>query len=89
MTKKTRQTDADQTAGTEDDAYKQKVPNGSGGKEDGAPEEHEPLKEVPLPKTSPSVWKAIMATFGGYYVLGGIFKLVYDIISFINPQILK
>jgi hypothetical protein len=37
----------------------------------------------------PSVWKTVVRTFGPYYMLGGIFKLVYDLITFVNPILLK
>ena len=37
----------------------------------------------------PSVAVALMKTYGPYYLLAGVYKLIYDIIGFINPQILR
>ena len=37
----------------------------------------------------PSLFKALCISFGPYYMLGGVYKLVADIISFINPQLLR
>ena len=40
------------------------------------------------PKT-PSLYVALFKTFGAYYFSGGLFLLCYDIVSFVNPQILQ
>jgi hypothetical protein len=40
-------------------------------------------------KKEPSVWRTLLRTFGPYYLLGGSFKLVYDMITFVNPMILR
>ncbi|KAK2189921.1 hypothetical protein NP493_93g00019 [Ridgeia piscesae] len=37
----------------------------------------------------PSIWRAIIRTFGGYFAIGGVFKLCYDLITLISPQILN
>ena len=43
-----------------------------------------------LSQTSPaSVWKAVARVFGSQYAVAGVFKLIYDLISFVNPIILK
>ena len=47
--------------------------------------------ETPTGKKTrqPSIWRAIIRTFGGYFAIGGVFKLCYDLITLISPQILK
>ena len=37
----------------------------------------------------PSLTKALSICFGPYFMLGGFYKLVSDVISFINPQLLR
>ena len=37
----------------------------------------------------PSLFPVTLRCFGGYYIIVGLFKLVCDIIGFINPQILR
>ena len=41
------------------------------------------------PPRPPSISRAIVRAFGGYFALGGVFKLCYDLITLILPQILK
>ncbi|CAH1793465.1 unnamed protein product [Owenia fusiformis] len=36
-----------------------------------------------------SLFKAISKTFGSKYLLSGFYKLIYDLVSFVNPQILN
>lgn len=68
--------------------YKEKP--GKNGQQQGK-EAYVPLQQGGASKKviPPSIWNTIISVFGSYYVLGGFFKLVYDIISFINPQILN
>ncbi|KAI0215965.1 Multidrug resistance-associated protein 1 [Lamellibrachia satsuma] len=54
------------------------------------PKQH--TSSFPAPSKSPrppSVWRAIVRAFGGYFALGGVFKLCYDLITLILPQILN
>jgi hypothetical protein len=37
----------------------------------------------------PSVWRTVCKTFGWYYAIGGVYKLVYDLISFVSPLLLR
>jgi multidrug resistance-associated protein (MRP) len=39
--------------------------------------------------TRASIWRAVWRTYGGYYTVGGLFKFIYDIITFLNPLILN
>ncbi|KAI0216331.1 Multidrug resistance-associated protein 1, partial [Lamellibrachia satsuma] len=41
------------------------------------------------PPRPPSIWKAIVRAFGGYFALGGVFKLCFDLITLITPLILN
>ncbi|KAK2169807.1 hypothetical protein NP493_1174g00004 [Ridgeia piscesae] len=44
----------------------------------------------PRDKTrQPSMWRALIRTFGGYFAIGGVFKLCYDLTTLISPQILS
>jgi len=47
--------------------------------------------QVPPRKKSrqPSAWHAICRTFGFYYAIGGLYKLIYDLISFVSPLLLR
>ncbi len=64
--------------------------NESGYKTSEKGKKNEDYVEVVQPGTKePSAYKTIFNAFGWYYILGGFFKLVFDIISFINPQILR
>jgi len=36
-----------------------------------------------------SVWKAVARVFGCQYAVAGVYKLIYDIITFLNPVLLK
>ena len=40
-------------------------------------------------ENGPSFWKTIVASIGPFFMMGGLYKLVYDVVSFINPQILE
>uniref|UniRef100_A0A8C3LXP8 Canalicular multispecific organic anion transporter 2 n=1 Tax=Chrysolophus pictus TaxID=9089 RepID=A0A8C3LXP8_CHRPC len=37
----------------------------------------------------PSFLKALMRTFGPYFLIGSFFKLIQDLLSFVNPQLLS
>lgn len=40
-------------------------------------------------KENPSIGWAITKTFGGTYLLGGFFKIIQDILAFVQPQLLR
>ena len=46
-------------------------------------------KPKPVEMKAASIWKAICRTFGGYYLIGGLYKVACDLIGFLNPLILK
>ena len=37
----------------------------------------------------PSLLAALARTFGGYYAVAGVILLCYDLVAFINPQLLR
>uniref|UniRef100_A0A8C0EYW1 Canalicular multispecific organic anion transporter 2 n=1 Tax=Bubo bubo TaxID=30461 RepID=A0A8C0EYW1_BUBBB len=37
----------------------------------------------------PSFLKALLRTFGPYFLIGSFFKLIQDLLSFVNPQLLR
>ncbi|KAI0214170.1 Multidrug resistance-associated protein 1, partial [Lamellibrachia satsuma] len=52
----------------------------------------QPTSSFPAPSKPPrppSISRAIVRAFGGYFALGGVFKLCYDLIALILPQILN
>ena len=49
----------------------------------------QPPKSRERKPREPSVWMAVVRTFGPYYLLGGLYKLIYDLITFINPLVLR
>ena len=40
-------------------------------------------------KRLPSVWRVIIKTFGLYYCMGGLHNLIYTLLLFVSPVILK
>lgn len=46
-------------------------------------------KSKPTEQSPASVWKAVARVFGWQYSLAGVYKFVYDIITFLNPLLLK
>ncbi|NWU91498.1 MRP3 protein, partial [Upupa epops] len=72
----------------EDVTYMKKsnhVPNHVG---DG-PEEAEALIRDQKHNRKPSFLKALLRTFGPYFLIGSFFKLIQDLLSFVNPQLLS
>ncbi|XP_047234005.1 ATP-binding cassette sub-family C member 3 isoform X2 [Girardinichthys multiradiatus] len=63
------------------------VSGGTGGNES-SPEEVEVLlsKAAPHP---PSFLRALIKAFGPYFLIGSVFKLLQDVITFVNPQLLR
>ena len=53
----------------------------TGGNKEGEGEGHE--------GPSPSFWRVIIRCTGTFFMTGGLYKLVYDVVSFLSPQVLK
>ena len=53
------------------------------------PEEAEVLIRDKRHNRKPSFLKALMRTFGPYFLIGSFFKLIQDLLSFVNPQLLS
>uniref|UniRef100_A0A8C3UX15 Canalicular multispecific organic anion transporter 2 n=1 Tax=Catharus ustulatus TaxID=91951 RepID=A0A8C3UX15_CATUS len=56
---------------------------------DGGPEEAEVLISDKKHDRKPSFLKALLRTFGPYFLIGSCFKLMQDLLSFVNPQLLS
>lgn len=55
----------------------------------GSPEEAEVLIRDKKHSRKPSFLKALLRTFGPYFLIGSFFKLIQDLLSFVNPQLLR
>ncbi|NXK48651.1 MRP3 protein, partial [Chauna torquata] len=53
------------------------------------PEEAEVLIRDKQHNRKPSFLKALLRTFGPYFLVGSFFKLIQDLLSFVNPQLLS
>ncbi|NXD76744.1 MRP3 protein, partial [Halcyon senegalensis] len=53
------------------------------------PEEAEVLIRDKKHNRKPSFLKALVRTFGPYFLIGSFFKLIQDLLSFVNPQLLS
>ncbi|NWX84061.1 MRP3 protein, partial [Nothoprocta pentlandii] len=53
------------------------------------PEEAEVLIQDKKHSRKPSFLKALLKTFGPYFLIGSFFKLIQDLLSFVNPQLLS
>ncbi|NXM06487.1 MRP3 protein, partial [Tyrannus savana] len=53
------------------------------------PEEAEVLIRGKKHNRKPSFLKALLRTFGPYFLIGSFFKLIQDLLSFVNPQLLS
>lgn len=45
--------------------------------------------EIQLQRKNPSIWIALFRAFGGAYLRGALFKVVHDILAFVQPQLLR
>lgn len=45
--------------------------------------------EMQLQNKKPSIWVALFRAFGGAYFRGALFKIVHDILAFVQPQLLR
>uniref|UniRef100_A0A8C0BWW9 Canalicular multispecific organic anion transporter 2 n=1 Tax=Buteo japonicus TaxID=224669 RepID=A0A8C0BWW9_9AVES len=48
-----------------------------------------PIPEDKKHNRKPSFLKALLRTFGPYFLIGSFFKLIQDLLSFVNPQLLS
>ncbi|XP_059720647.1 ATP-binding cassette sub-family C member 3 isoform X1 [Haemorhous mexicanus] len=55
----------------------------------GSPEEAEVMIRDKTHSRKPSFLKALLRTFGPYFLIGSFFKLIQDLLSFVNPQLLS
>ncbi|CAN9508890.1 unnamed protein product [Ophioblennius macclurei] len=63
---------------------------GGGGGGESSPEEVEVLlANQSSPARQPSFLRALIKTFGPYFLIGSAYKLLQDVITFINPQLLR
>ncbi|OXB77004.1 UNVERIFIED_CONTAM: hypothetical protein H355_014826 [Colinus virginianus] len=53
------------------------------------PEEAEVLIRDKKHNRKPSFLRALLRTFGPYFLIGSFFKLIQDLLSFVNPQLLS
>uniref|UniRef100_A0A8D2LCP5 ATP binding cassette subfamily C member 3 n=1 Tax=Varanus komodoensis TaxID=61221 RepID=A0A8D2LCP5_VARKO len=53
------------------------------------PEETEVLLSDNTKQKEPSFLKALIRSFGPYFLIGSFFKLIQDLLSFVNPQLLS
>ncbi|NXX95541.1 MRP3 protein, partial [Centropus bengalensis] len=53
------------------------------------PEEAEVLIRDKKPSRKPSFLKALLRTFGPYFLIGSFFKLIQDLLTFVNPELLR
>lgn len=53
------------------------------------PEEVEVLLSKKRASQQPSFLRALIRAFGPYFLIGSAFKLLQDVIVFINPQLLR
>lgn len=53
------------------------------------PDEAEVLIRDKKHNRKPSFLKALLRTFGPYFLIGSFFKLIQDLLSFVNPQLLR
>lgn len=56
---------------------------------DGTLEESEILITSNRKQREPSFFKALVRTFGPYFLIGSFLKIIQDLLSFVNPQLLR
>ncbi|XP_032066135.1 canalicular multispecific organic anion transporter 2 isoform X2 [Thamnophis elegans] len=56
---------------------------------DESPGETELMLNIPTKQKEPSFLKALLRSFGPYFLIGSFFKLIQDLLSFVNPQLLS
>uniref|UniRef100_A0A668V3J0 ABC-type glutathione-S-conjugate transporter n=1 Tax=Oreochromis aureus TaxID=47969 RepID=A0A668V3J0_OREAU len=65
------------------------ISGGGGGEGESSPEEVEVLLSSKKVAHQPSFLRALIKAFGPYFLIGSGYKLLQDIITFVNPQLLK
>lgn len=66
------------------------VIGGGGGGNESSPEEVEVLlTNQKAASHKPSFLRAIIRAFGPYFLIGSAFKVLQDVITFVNPQLLR
>lgn len=53
------------------------------------PNETEPWIDNKKQHKQPSFLKALLRTFGPYFLVGSFYKLIQDLLAFVNPQLLR
>lgn len=56
---------------------------------DEKPTESDVLIKNSIKKKEPSLLKVLLKTFGPFFLIGSVFKLFQDLLSFVNPQLLR
>nr|XP_014351311.1 PREDICTED: canalicular multispecific organic anion transporter 2 [Latimeria chalumnae] len=56
---------------------------------DGSPDEAEVLIPNKTEARGPSFLKALLRAFGPYFLIGSVYKLAQDLLTFVNPQLLN
>ncbi|KAL7989487.1 hypothetical protein Chor_012153, partial [Crotalus horridus] len=56
---------------------------------DESPGETELMLNIPTKQKKPSFLKALLRSFGPYFLIGSFFKVIQDLLSFVNPQLLS
>ncbi|KAL0180194.1 hypothetical protein M9458_025636, partial [Cirrhinus mrigala] len=54
-----------------------------------SPEEEEVLLSKRKEVRQPSFLRSLLKAFGPYFLIGSAFKLLQDLITFVNPQLLR
>ncbi|XP_064006538.1 ATP-binding cassette sub-family C member 3 isoform X2 [Pogoniulus pusillus] len=73
----------------QDEVMYLKKPNHVLNHDGGGPEEAEVLIRDNKQTRKPSFLKALLRAFGPYFFIGSFFKLIQDLLSFVNPQLLS
>lgn len=55
----------------------------------GSPEEVEVLLSKQKVSRQPSFLRSLLRAFGPYFLIGSAYKLLQDLITFVNPQLLR
>ncbi|XP_072502792.1 ATP-binding cassette sub-family C member 3 isoform X1 [Notamacropus eugenii] len=71
------------------DAAFTKTPNAKGRVSNEEAGEGEVLLSDQPQKREPSFLRALLMTFGPYFLIGSFYKLIQDLLSFVNPQLLS
>lgn len=70
-------------------AFKKADPGAEPNHVSASPEEEEVLLSKRKEARQPSFLRALLRAFGPYFLIGSAFKLLQDLITFVNPQLLR